>query len=289
MGSTTISVAVITFIRKSRWITSATSLEVASWSRGRHVTAATRAAAGVRTATGDMSPHALGVPVKAFLYLESGVDGTSKDGIVEVLHDKVTLDDADLSGTGVLTGVLLLALCHDVLHVQAPGVDTRAESRVDLYFPRNAVSINAVVAAILVIHDDAFVALLQCSAELINRIFGAARSRTDAFEGAPAAVFIKQAHISLQKSPSLALVFVDVELLEHGNQDLGVDIFFEMLILDLLQGAGHHLVAVIVFLFVPDPDSMSPSRFSSVGTVLNVFVGLLLSFFLAQTRRCQNL
>lgn len=43
------------------------------------------------------------------------------------------------------------------------------------------------------------------------------------------------------------------------------------------------LVAVIVFLCIPDPQSMNPANFSSVGTVLNVFVGLLLSFFLTSS------
>jgi hypothetical protein len=40
------------------------------------------------------------------------------------------------------------------------------------------------------------------------------------------------------------------------------------------------LVAVVEFMIVPDPIGMDPTLFDSVGTMLNVFVGLLLSFFL---------
>lgn len=39
-------------------------------------------------------------------------------------------------------------------------------------------------------------------------------------------------------------------------------------------------VAVVEFLVVPDPAGMDPTLFDNVGTMLNVFVGLLLSFFL---------
>jgi hypothetical protein len=40
------------------------------------------------------------------------------------------------------------------------------------------------------------------------------------------------------------------------------------------------LVAVLEFLLTPDPNGMDPTLFDKVGTMLNVFVGLLLSFFL---------